>query len=154
MPRGLPDISAKPGTPSGGLDDQQWESGSESYSRPEPSGSGDSASLTFEDWQRKAGIGSGAFEGGEEGFSRSDGHTDYYNNELAQSRSSPEFPAAFKAPTDVETHKAKLRSKARGRVRPLDGRFVRRASESLAEPSLSPRRTPPRRRREWAASTT
>ena len=72
---GFPDIRQKPGTPSDsfggayGPPDSDSESG---YSRPGTAGSGESgsASLTFEDWQKKAGLGS---TGGEDEFSKTDG---------------------------------------------------------------------------------
>ena len=72
---GFPDIRQKPGTPSDafggayGPPDSDSESG---YSRPGTAGSGESgsASLTFEDWQKKAGLGS---IGGEDEFSKTDG---------------------------------------------------------------------------------
>ena len=72
---GFPDIRQKPGTPSDsfggayGPPDSDSESG---YSRPGTAGSGESgsASLTFEDWQKKAGLGS---VGGEDEFSKTDG---------------------------------------------------------------------------------
>ena len=73
---GFPDIRQKPGTPSDafggayGPPDSDSESG---YSRPGTAGSGESgsASLTFEDWQKKAGLGSLSM--GEDEFSKTDG---------------------------------------------------------------------------------
>lgn len=104
----FPDINMKTGTPSGG-DDSPFTfvppDGSDYGSRPSSrpisaaSASGSETGMTFEDWQKRAGIAGGGSEdesrpgtaesGGDDEFSRTDGYTDYYNNEMAASKSAP-----------------------------------------------------------------
>ncbi|KAH8062422.1 mannosyl-oligosaccharide 1,2-alpha-mannosidase [Aureococcus anophagefferens] len=98
----FPDINVKTGTPSGADGGGFFPPGEDDIwgSRP---GTAESEGMTFEEWQKRAGVGPpggsapgsrpGTAGSGEDEFSRTDGATDYYNNELAQSQSQPALQA-------------------------------------------------------------
>ena len=106
---GFPDIGFKPGTPSESLGgayappgDSDEESG---YSRPDTAGSGASGSesLTFEDWQKKAGIHSSTDD-----FSKTDGSA------RDARRRDVDAPEVFQNQNSMADQKAKLKSMMKG----------------------------------------
>ena len=98
----FPDINVKTGTPSGADGGGFFPPGEDDIWASRP-GTAESEGMTFEEWQKRAGVGPsggsapgsrpGTAGSGEDEFSRTDGATDYYNNELAQSQSQPALQA-------------------------------------------------------------